>query len=117
MSVFKDLFPFSLIFYLILLILETILPGFVSNNFDLNWVLGIVVFLGIIFVFLPSTSVETTADKEGMKITDYLILIFLGIVGGFLIFHQIQQDLTPRLIVAVIGGMLIVLISLTTFRP
>ena len=49
----KELFIFSLVLYLILLFLETIFPGFVSNNFSLDWVLGIVLLSGIIAAFDP----------------------------------------------------------------
>jgi len=111
----KDLFAFSLIFYLILFILETIFPGFVSNNFNLNWALGVVVLLGIVFVLSPAEGVSRARKKS--KISDWLISIFLGILGGALIFYQIQLVSTLRIITAAIGGMLIVIISLATIRP
>ena len=49
----KELFAFFLVLYLILFLLETIFPGFASNNFSLDWMLGIVLLSGIIAAFDP----------------------------------------------------------------
>lgn len=111
----KDLFAFSLIFYLILFILETIFPGFVSNNFNLNWALGVVVLLGIVSALSPAERASRTRKKS--KTSDCLISISLGILGGALIFYQIQLVSTLTIITAVIGGMLIVIISLAILYP
>lgn len=115
LGVAKELFIFSLIFYLILFILETIFPGFVSYNFSLNWVLGGVLLLGLIAAFAPpeETSFAKASEDQGKpKIIDYSTSIFLGILGGVLIFSKVQLDLGPRLAVSIIAGAIITTLSL-----
>lgn len=111
LEVAKELFIFSLIFYLLLFVLETVFPGFVSNNFNLNWVLALVLVLGIVSAFAPEKPKEAE-EKEKPKITDYLTSIFLGVLGGFLIFYKIQLDIMFRLIISLISGGLIIALSL-----
>lgn len=107
----KELFIFSLIFYLILFILETVFPGFVSNNFDLNYALVAVVGLGFLAALAPEQP-ETGEKKDKPKITDYLISIFLGLLGGILMFYRLPLALVPRAITATICTLFIVGISL-----
>ena len=111
LSIAKELFIFSLIFYLILFILETIFPGFVSYNFSLNWALGGVLLLGLIAAFAPEEP-KGEEEKGKPKIIDYSTAAFLGFCGGAIIFYKIQLDLPARLIVSSIAGVLIVVLSL-----
>lgn len=111
LSAVKELFIFSLVLYLVLFILETVFPGFVSNNFNLNWVLGIVLSLGIISAFAPEEP-KKKEKKEKPKIIDYLTSIFLGLLGGVLIFYKIELEPIPRLAAAGISGILILFLSL-----
>ena len=63
----KELFIFSLVLYLILLFLETIFPGFVSNNFSLDWMLGIVLLSGIITAFDPEKLKKNLEEEKSNK--------------------------------------------------
>ncbi|MDP4010212.1 MAG: LytR C-terminal domain-containing protein [Candidatus Shapirobacteria bacterium] len=90
----KQLFTFSLVFYLILFLLETLFPGFVSDVFSLNWVLGGVLILGIISAFLPEDEDQTEQDNQNNKpaIFDYVFAVALGIIGATLIFWKVKLD-------------------------
>ena len=63
----KELFAFSLVLYLILFLSETIFPGFVSNNFSLDWVLGIVLLSGIIAAFDPEKLKKNLEEEKSNK--------------------------------------------------
>jgi len=81
----KELFTFSLVLYLILLFSETIFPGFVSNNFNLDWVLGIVLLSGIIAAFDPEKLKKKNLKKTKNKKN----------LGNSVIFHpfnDLKQD-------------------------
>ena len=64
----KNLFVVSLIIYLVLFLLEITLPGFVSNNFNLNWVLGVVLVLGALAAFAPEEEESPFAKATGDEV-------------------------------------------------
>jgi len=101
----KNLFTGLLIVYLVFFLLEVVLPGFISNNFNLNWVLGAVMVLGVLAAFAPEEDVEEKVEK--LKKTDYLIFIGLGVIGGLLMFYKSDLTILPRIILAVVSTILI----------
>ncbi len=113
LGIARELFISSLILYLMLFVLESVFPGFVSNNFSLNYVLYIVVGLGLVAAFSPPDSAEATSGKGSKpKIADYLITVFLALIGGVLIYYKLQIELVPRIIISTIAGVMIFAISL-----
>lgn len=108
----KELFIISLIFYLMLFILETIFPGFVSYNFNLNWVLGLVLALGLIAAFAPEEPSSAKATEGKPKILDYITSVFLGILGGLLVFAKMGSASYLSLIAAGVVGLLIIAVSI-----
>lgn len=112
LTIAKELFIISLIFYLILFLLEIIFPGFVSYNFNLNWVLGLVLALGLIAAFAPEVSKEKVEGEGKPKILDYITSVFLGILGGVLVFVKMGFTSYLSLIVAGVVGVLIIAFSL-----
>ena len=105
----KELFIFSLILYLLLFILETLFPGFVTNNFNLNWVLLMVLVLGIFTAFAP---VEAEEEKKKLTFIDYFLVIFLAIVGAGLIFYKMGTAGFSRWLVSIFSGILITVLGL-----
>lgn len=112
LNIVKEFFIFALILYLILFILESFFPGFVSNNFSLNYILYVVIGLGIISAFAPEES-EEDKSKEKPKVVDYFLAVFLGVIGGILIYYKIEIDPILRILTAVLAGVLIIGVSLT----
>lgn len=104
----QGLFPYILIFYLILFLLENLFTGFVSNNFNLNWVLGVVLFLGFLAAFAPEV-VKEGIEKPPQK-NDYLLIIVMGIIGGIIMFAKLEVGIIARLLTSgVIGAIIIFL--------
>ena len=109
----KELFIFFLIFYLILFVLETLFAGFVSNNFSLNWVLAIVLVIGVAAALAPEETGTKTEEEEGPKIIDYLTSATLGIIGAILIFYKAPiENFTLRLTTSIIAGSLVIILSI-----
>lgn len=111
----RQFFFTSLLFYLILFLLEIILPGFISNNFNLDTVLFIVFIWGL-FLLLDLGNENTVEEKnERLKVYDYLLAFAFGTAGGIIIFSQSQLPLLPRGTAAFVTTILISTLSLTMF--
>ena len=115
-SAAKNLFVVALIIYLVGFLLEITLPGFISNSFNLNWVLGAVLVLGVLAAVAPeeeSPFVKTTGDEvEKPNKTDYLMVIGLGIIGGLLMFYKSDLNLVPRILFSIFVAVFITAVSL-----
>ncbi len=61
-----EFFQVSLVTYLILLLLETVSPGYVSNVFELNYLLGVVLVSGILMV-ISDISLRTFFQSWGVN--------------------------------------------------
>ena len=111
LSAAKNLFVVSLIIYLVLFLLEITLPGFISNNFNLNWVLGVVLILGVLAAFAPEDQ-EEPEIVEKPKNSDYFMIAGLGIVGGLLMFYKSDLNLVPRILFSLFVAVFITAVSL-----
>lgn len=107
----KQLFSFSLIFYLIIFLFERLFPGFVSDVFSLNWVLGGVLVFGVISAFLPEDEDQIEQENQNNKpvIFDYIFAVALGIIGAALIFWKVKLDNEYlHWLISVLSGLLII---------
>ncbi|MBU1499943.1 LytR C-terminal domain-containing protein [Patescibacteria group bacterium] len=107
----KSLFVVSLIIYLVLFLLEITFPGFISNNFNLNWVLGGVLVLGVLAALAPEEETKEEIVEKPRK-ADYLMFAGMGIIGGLLMFYKSDLDLVPRILFSVFVAGFITAISL-----
>jgi len=107
----KNLFVVALIIYLVGFLLEIVLPGFVSNSFNLNWVLGVVLILGVLAAFAPEDQ-EEPEIVEKPKNSDYFMIAGLGIVGGLLMFYKSDLNLVPRILFSLFVAVFITAVSL-----
>lgn len=125
--VINELFQVSLVTYLILLLWETLDRGAVSNVFNLNWLLVIVLVSGIIKVLPVSEKrdldqwdiINLNFWKLSLKhfkpktITEnefYFILI-LGLGGGMLVYYKTAALGIIAIVIAIITTTLIFLLS------
>lgn len=109
LSLTRDAFGYALIFYLVLFLLENLFPGFVSNNFSLNWVLGLVLFLGLLAACAPEKDEQPRELPTGKS--DYLLVAGLSLIGGAIIFAKLETDLVLRWITTLVSGGLIMLVG------
>lgn len=111
LSAAKNLFVIFLIIYLVLFLLEVVLPGFISNNFNLNWVLGVVLILGVMAALAPEEDIKEEVIEKPSK-TDYFMIAGLGIIGGLLMFYKSDLNLVPRILFSLFIAGFIIAISL-----
>jgi hypothetical protein len=111
-SLAQGVFPYTLLFYLVLFLLENLLPGFVSNNFSLNWILVAVLVLGFLAAFAPENKEIEPENTVGRN--DYLLVAVLGIVGGAIIYAKLDMDWVLRWVTSLISGALIMLVGFVT---
>ena len=102
----KKLFPVVLLAYLVLFLLEVSFPGFVSNSFNLNWVLGGVLVLGVLVAVAPEEQ-EGPEIIEKPKKSDYWLFIGLGLISGVLMYFKSDLGFWWRLSLAIISALLI----------
>lgn len=102
------LFSYSLIFYLILYLFETIIPGFVTDNFSLNWILIPTLFFGVLSSIFPANKKRKKVDETGKAaVLDLVFTIILSLGTFFLIFFKLKIDtLILRWTVSLISSLL-----------
>jgi hypothetical protein len=108
--ILEEFFGFSLVSYLILLLIENIKAGAVSSLFDMHILLAIVILsgIGMIVTFTPYNEKST----EKIVSADIQNFLFLTIISGLLVYYN-TQDLGS--LAFIITGAAICLISLITF--
>ena len=104
----NHLFQVLLVTYLVLLLAEELWAGVVSNYLNLNYMLALVIILGILDVFSePQIKKQKKATKK-----DYLFIIILAI-SGFLIIKLKTSSLGwLSWAISIIAGVLIALLSI-----
>lgn len=107
----KEFFQFSLLTYLILLLTETLSEGFVSLFFNLNILLIVVLFCGIISLLTYNKTIILPQKKKINYAKNIEYSIFLGISGGLLVFYK-TSDLGPAALgIAILTVIIITILS------
>jgi len=109
----QELFQFSLIIYLILVLLESLKQGFVSSYFNLNIIFGILLISGLCMV-LTDTKQTTKLLPSGKKITsaDVQNSVLFAISGAVLIYFETKVLGPISYIISVLSFILILLLCL-----
>ncbi len=105
-SIINHSFQTMLVLYLVLLLLEQIKTGFVSNYLNLNYLLVIVIILGILDVFSEHNFIVKKPNKF-----DYGFIVALGILGFGIIKYKTIELGFLSWIISIIAGILIILLS------
>lgn len=104
----NHLFQYLLVVYLILLLLEQIFSGFVSQYLNLNYLLIIVIIVGVLDVFSEHPFL---IQKKPNKL-DYIFIIILGILGFAIIKFKTQELGWLSWLISAVAGILIILLSI-----
>ncbi len=78
LSIFKLLFPISVITFITYFIIENFKVGLISNYFDMHWLLIITIISGFILLFFNHEQETYLPFKKVMSILIALIIIFLS---------------------------------------
>lgn len=107
-EIINYLFQSLLVTYLILLLIEQIWSSSVDIYLNLNWLLVIVIVVGILDVFSQHKKQEY---KKPIK-KDYVYVALLGIAGFVIIKFKTSQLGWLSWLISIIAGILIILLSL-----
>jgi hypothetical protein len=87
--IFSELFHIALVGYLILLLLELLFDGFVSNVFNLNILLGTVSILGICFTLFKENEV---LGKYQTGKPDLIVSGAIALMAGAIVFYKTIEN-------------------------
>lgn len=107
-STINHVFQAILITYLALLLVEQLWVGVVSNYLNLNYMLALVIILGVLDIFSEHRNQE---HKNPTK-KDYLFIIVLAILGFIIIKIKTAQLGWLSWLISIIAGVLIALLSI-----
>lgn len=105
------IFVGSLVFYLLLILIENIFQGFVSTTFNPHYLLFLIVVSGIVAIFIHPEAEEIEKGKKSNSIFDYSLIFFLAIVGFAAVLYASRELENIKWIIAVMTGMLILVIG------
>ena len=108
-EIINYLFQTLLVTYLVLLLVEEIWKGLVTNYLNPNYLLIIVIIVGILDIFSEH---DTRFIKEKSKPTDYLFVFALGIIGFFIIKLKTADLGWLSYLISIIAAVLIILLSI-----
>jgi len=111
----KEIFQYSLITYLILLLAETIKQGLVSFFFNLNILLAVVLISGIAMVLTHNERLDEalkTGQHHKIKTSDVEYIILLSLGGALLVWYKTQDLGILAIVISVLTAIIIVLLSL-----
>lgn len=104
----NHLFQVLLVTYLVLLLVEELFAGTVSNYLNLNYMLIIVIVLGILDVL----SEQSHRERKDATKKDYLFVLILAILGFAIIKYKTDALGWLSWVISIIAGILIFLLSI-----
>src|SRR5258708_1546546 len=108
----KEIFQFSLITYLVLLLSESLKTGFVSNFINLNIPLFIVLITGVLMVLTQQDKFEITKPMKRNLSADIQNSIVLAVIGGLLVFFKTQELGKISIVISILTMILITFLSI-----
>lgn len=110
-------FTAFLLFYLTLFLLENLFPGFVSNTFDINILLWILLILGVASPFLPPPPEEPRPTQPAKKL-DYAVITGFSMFAFICIWYKLNALGTMGLFIAIGSAFIVLALSfLVMFFP
>ena len=106
----QDLFPMLLLAYLLLLLVETVLGPSISYYLNLNYLLMIVIMVGVMVVFVGPTEAAQAKERIVTK-RGIIIAICAAVVGAAIVWYKTMQVGWPSYVISVVSGVLIALLS------
>ena len=113
--IFKEVFQYTLIAYLILLFAEMLKPGLVSYFLNLNILLTVIMLSGAAMVLTYNEKLDDLLkNKEHHKIrtSDIEYIVILTSVGSFITWFYTQNLDILAIVLSVIIAIIIVLLSI-----
>jgi len=116
LEVNRYFFQYSLITYLILLLIETVWEKRVSYHLNLNNLLIAVIISGIITVLSQEKSEREEKKVEKITKKDYIPISILGVMGALIVYYKTASIGNLSIPISIISGLLIILLSIIMLR-
>jgi len=110
-KIFSLLFKWSLVYFLVLIIMEDLKPTIVVSHFSPHWFLLISLITGLLLFLFPQADILNKQRPE-WRWFDYLIVLFLGILGMVAVGVSLSGGGVGRWMISLLAGILIILSSL-----
>lgn len=104
-------FSGMLILYLVLLIVEELSGGFVSNTFPPDILLLPIVLSGIIFIAIPSDDKITDHKTENHKVIDIVLVLFFSITGFAVVYYKMNSLGITAWVLSIAVGLIILILG------
>ena len=111
----SEIFKISLLSYLVFYLIEDFFPGFVTNFFSMNILLGIVAGSGVFTVISQKEESKEGEGKEAknkIRARDIVFIVILSIIAGGLIYIKTKDLGKLGLAISIISGIIILLMSI-----
>ena len=107
----QTLFQMLLITYLMLILLETIFEGSVSSYINMNYLLIIIIVVGVVAVLMEPIKAENI-ERKHLNRKSIFLMFCAGIVGATIIWYKTQGIGWLAYVVSTGGGVLILLLPM-----
>ena len=102
-------FQIILFLFLITLLLQQFYAFEVNSRINVNWFMFAVIIIGALSILFPPK--EQKRKEEQVTWKDKVLIIFLGILGGVIIFLKLNNLGWIGYVISVLGGLIIILLS------
>lgn len=109
--VFEEFFQFSLITYLILILLESFRQGFVSFFFNINILLFLVLASGVVMVLTRTEHIQISTTKKINLSSDLQNGLIFAVIGGLIVFLKTENLGQVSIITSIFTMLIILLLS------
>ena len=79
-TILRDVFEIGLAGFAVFFLIEIYYPGFASDYFNLNYILGAIIILAILTAFFPAEKEEYKFDLLGLIVNCILFLVFAVVI-------------------------------------
>ena len=111
----QDLFKASFITFILFLVIEQFEKGFVSNYFNLSYLLILVIISGMISILLPYENQEEK-DKKPSKISQ-ISVFFISLILAGVIYYQTRALGVLAPLLALASLVIILIIAKSLMKP
>jgi len=107
------IFQGLLVFYLVLLLTETIKERLIPEWMNLNYLMGLVIFFGVITILFPPPEEKPwKRKKEEIAKKDYAMIVTMGAIGSLIVWYKTKEIGWISYLISFISGILIILLSI-----
>ena len=109
--IFSFVFQTLLVLFLLTLLLREFYPNTVNAYLNINWFMIVVIVFGALSIIFPPSKNQEMIDMGEPTWKDKALIISLGILGAVIIFLKIETLGWIGYVIAILGGLIIILLS------